>query len=172
MMMRMLEAGGIPVLTDGIREANADNPKGYYEFERVKALEHDKAWVEQARGKVVKVISALLKHLPQGYTYRVVFMERHLDEVLASQKRMLERKGETTDTEDDEKLQELFREHLAQSKRWLGRQRHVDVLYISYNEAIEDPAGEAAHVNRFLGGNLDEEAMARVIDPTLYRQRR
>ena len=172
MMMRMLEAGGMPVLTDGMREANADNPKGYYEFERVKALEHDKEWVKQARGKAVKVISALLKHLPAGYTYKVVFMERHLDEVLASQKRMLERDGKPTDTKDDEKLRELFEKHLAQSKQWLRQQSHVDVLYVSYNKALENPAKEAASVNRFLRGNLDEQAMAGVIDPTLYRQRR
>ena len=162
----------MPVLTDGMREANADNPKGYYEFERVKALEHDKEWVKQARGKAVKVISALLKHLPAGYTYKVVFMERHLDEVLASQKRMLERDGKPTDTKDDEKLRELFEKHLAQSKQWLRQQSHVDVLYVSYNKALENPAKEAASVNRFLRGNLDEQAMAGVIDPTLYRQRR
>ncbi len=172
MMMRMLEAGGLPVLTDGVREANEDNPRGYYEFERVKALEHDGAWLKKARGKAVKVISALLEHLPEGYTYKVVFMERHLDEVLASQKRMLVRQGKPTDTVDDESMRALFQKHLEQSKRWLSQQPHVDVLYVSYNETIEDPAQKAAKVNRFLGGNLDEEAMRRVIDPTLYRQRK
>jgi hypothetical protein len=99
-------------------------------------------------------------------------MERHLDEVLASQKRMLERGGKPTDTVDDKELRELFGKHLAQSEQWMDRQSHVDVLYVSYNEALENPAQEAARVNRFLGGKLGEQAMAGVIDPTLYRQRR
>lgn len=172
MMMRMLEAGDVPVLTDGVREPDEDNPRGYYEFERVKALERDKAWLEKAKGKAVKVISALLEHLPQGYTYKVVFMERHLDEVLASQKRMLAREDKPTDGTDDEKMRALFERHLEQSKRWLSRQPQVDVLYVNYNEALEEPAREAARVNRFLDGNLDEEAMSEVIDPTLYRQRK
>ncbi|MEA3406983.1 MAG: sulfotransferase domain-containing protein [Chloroflexota bacterium] len=172
MMMRMLEAGGVPTLTDGVREANADNPDGYYEFERVKALEHDKEWVQEARGRAVKVISALLEHLPRGHTYKVVFMERHLDEVLASQRRMLQREGKPTDEVNDESLRELFEKHLAESKDWLRKQPHVEALYICYNEAIADPSKAAASVNRFLGGNLDEEAMSNVIDPTLYRQRK
>ncbi|MFP3896981.1 MAG: sulfotransferase domain-containing protein [Anaerolineales bacterium] len=171
MMMRMLKAGGMPILMDGVREANEDNPKGYYEFERVKGLEHDKAWVKQARGKAVKVISALLEHLPQGYTYKVVFMERHLDEVLASQKRMLARQDKPTDSVDDEKMRALFEKHLTKSRRWLSQQPQMDVLYVSYNEAIEEPAQKSAAVNRFLGGNLDEKAMCEVIDPTLYRQK-
>ena len=32
MMMKMLEAGGMQVLTDNIRTPDEDNPKGYYEF--------------------------------------------------------------------------------------------------------------------------------------------
>lgn len=172
MMMSMLEAGGIPILTDGVREANEDNPRGYYEFERVKALERDKAWLEKARGKAVKVISALLEHLPQEYSYKVIFMERHLDEVLASQERMLARQGKPTDDEDDEKMRTLFERHVEQSKRWLSQQPQADVLYVSYNEAMENPTREAARVNRFLGGDLDEQAMSNVIDPTLYRQRK
>jgi hypothetical protein len=76
LMMMMLEAGGMPVLTDHIRTADADNPKGYYEFERVKAIERDQAWLKEADGKAVKMISALLKYLPQNYAYRIIFMRR------------------------------------------------------------------------------------------------
>ncbi|MFO7917189.1 MAG: sulfotransferase domain-containing protein [Anaerolineae bacterium] len=172
MMMRMLKAGGMPILTDGVREANEDNPKGYYEFERVKALEHDKAWVKEAVGRAVKVISSLLEHLPQEYVYKVIFMERHLDEVLASQKRMLVRQGKPTDSVDDEKMRSLFEKHLEQSKRWLNQQPHMDVLYVSYNETIEEPTHKATIVNGFLRRDLDEQAMCEVIDPTLYRQRK
>ena len=95
MMMKMLEAGGIPPLTDKIRTADDDNPKGYYEFERVKALDKgDTEWVVDAQGKTVKVISALLKHLPSGYPYRVVYIRRNMTEILASQRKMLLRRGE------------------------------------------------------------------------------
>jgi hypothetical protein len=61
MMMKMLAAGGLEPLTDNIRAADEDNPKGYYEFERVKQIEKDRDWLEDARGRVVKLISALLK---------------------------------------------------------------------------------------------------------------
>lgn len=172
MMMRMLEAGGIPILTDGVREADEDNPRGYYEFERVKALEHDKTWLKEAVGKAVKVVSTLLEHLPQDYAYKIVFMERHLEEVLASQKRMLAREGKPTDAVDDERMRAIFEKHLSQSKRWLRQQPQADVLYVSYNEAIENPARKAADVNDFLGGHLDEKAMRQIVDPTLYRQRK
>ena len=112
MMMKMLEAGGMQVLTDHIRTADEDNPKGYYEFERVKQIEHDQAWLPDAQGKVVKMISALLKHLPSSYTYKVIFMRRNIDEILASQKQMLIRRGEPTDVVSDEKLTELFDRHI------------------------------------------------------------
>ncbi|GAB4535362.1 MAG: hypothetical protein Kow0063_19600 [Anaerolineae bacterium] len=172
MMMMMLEAGGIPPLTDAIRTADNDNPKGYYEFERVKKLdEGDTAWLEGARGKSVKVISALLKHLPAGYTYRVIFMRRKMEEILASQRQMLMRRGEPTDKISDEELAELFQRHLAQVQAWIDGQPNVDVLYVSYNEILENPRQQAERVNRFLGGGLDVEQMAGIVDKKLYRQR-
>src|SRR5262245_6505245 len=95
MMMKMLEAGGLTPYTDGERSADIDNPEGYYEFERVKDLERDpdKSWVRGARGKALKVISFLLRHLPGENRYRIVYMRRHLDEVLKSQDKMLDRLG-------------------------------------------------------------------------------
>ena len=172
MMMKMLEAGGIPPLTDEIREADTDNPKGYYEFERVKKLdEGDIAWLDEAQGKAVKVISALLKYLPQGYTYKVIFMRRKMEEILASQRQMLVRRGEPTDAVSDEELKELFAKHLAQIQDWVDEQPNVDVLYVSYNEAVEDPPEQARRVNHFLGDTLDVESMVAVVDQVLYRQR-
>ena len=172
MMMKMLEVGGIPPLTDEIRSADRDNPKGYYEYERVKKLdEGDTEWVEQAQGKAVKVISALLKYLPQDYTYKVVFMLRNMDEVLASQRQMLVRRGEPTDSVSDEELTELFRKHLAQIQAWIDEQPNAEALYVSYNEVMEDPLEQARTVNRFLGDRLDVEHMVHVVDEALYRQR-
>ena len=172
MMMKMLEAGGIPPLTDEIREADKDNPKGYYEFERVKKLdEGDTAWLEEAQGKAVKVISALLKYLPQGYTYKVLFMRRNMEEILASQRQMLIRRGEPTDEVSDEELMELFAKHLAQVQAWVDEQPDVDVLYVSYNDVMENPLAQVVRVNHFLGDTLDAENMVAVVDRVLYRQR-
>lgn len=172
MMMRMLEAGGIPVLTDKIREADADNPKGYYEFERVKQIEHDKAWLEDAQGRVVKMISQLLKHLPPRYTYKVVFMRRAMEEILASQHKMLVRRDEQTDKISDEQMAALFRKHLQRVEAWLDEEPNFDVLYISYNDIIAEPVAQAERISEFFDGALDVVAMASVVDPSLYRQRR
>ena len=114
MMMKILEAGGLEVLTDNLRTADEDNPKGYYEFERVKKLKEDQAWLDDAKGKVVKIISAILKDLPPDYNYKIVFMYRKIEEILASQKKMLIRRGEPTDKTSDEKMTEVFESHLKQ----------------------------------------------------------
>ena len=173
MMMKMLDAGGIPPLTDEIREADADNPKGYYEYERVKKLDKgDTAWLEDAQGKSVKVISALLKYLPEGYQYNVIFMQRRMGEILASQKQMLVRRGEATDTVSDDKLADVLDRHLTEVKTWMSERPNVDVLYVNYNEALETPLEQARRVNQFLGNTLDVEGMVGVIDQALYRQRR
>lgn len=172
MMMKMLEAGGIPPLTDEIREADADNPKGYYEFERVKKLDKgDDDWLAKAEGKAVKVISALLQHLPVGYDYRVIFMERHMPEILASQRKMLVRRGEA-DEMDDEKMSALFEKHLQQVKGWLAQEENYSVLYVHYSEALADARSQAERVQKFLGADLDVEKMVEAVDPNLYRNRR
>lgn len=172
MMMKMLEAGGLELLTDGIRAADEDNPQGYYEFEQVKQIERDKSWLPAARGKAVKMISALLRHLPEGYRYKVIFMQRAMPEVLASQRQMLIRRGEDPDKVSDERMAELFSKHLEQVEAWLAQQPHFETLYVSYNEMLADPEPHAQRINAFLGGGLDVERMVNVIDPNLYRQRR
>lgn len=172
MMMKMLEAGGIPPVTDELREADEDNPKGYYEFERVKQMDQgDTSWVVEARGKVVKVISALLKHLPPGEQYRVVFVRRNMPEVLASQRKMLIRRGEDPDKMDDAQMAMLFEKHLKQVSDWLSAQPNFRVLYVHYTEILTDPLPHIAKINDFLGGKLNTAAMSEMIDPQLYRNR-
>jgi hypothetical protein len=172
MMMRMLEQGGVAVVQDGIRTANADNPKGYYEFERVKKLpEGDTAWLDDAQGKVVKVIAALLMHLPDTYTYKVLLMRRQMDEILASQKRMLVRRGEDPDAVDDAELARLFEKHLAQVYAWMDRQPNLTYLDVDYNVMLSDPVPALQRVTTFLAQPLPVDAMASVVDPDLYRQR-
>jgi hypothetical protein len=171
MMMKMLEAGGMPVLTDHIRTPDEDNPKGYYEFERVKQIEHDQAWLEDARGKAVKMIAALLKHLPSDYQYKVIFMKRDIYEVLASQRQMLIRRGEAAEGVPDEKMAELFRRHVAQVETWLAAQPCFEVLYVEHGKVLANPLAEAQRVASFLGGDADADRMAQVVDPALHRQR-
>jgi hypothetical protein len=159
-------------LTDEIREADKDNPKGYYEFERVKQLDKgDSAWLPEARGKVVKIISALLKHLPAEYEYRIIFMRRNMPEILASQRKMLVRRGENADDMNDEQMSGLFEKHLNSTIQWMESQPNVTVLYVHYSEMLNDPLPQIKRLNEFLDGRLDESAMAQVVDPALYRNR-
>lgn len=171
MMMKMLEAGGLQVVSDGLRTADTDNPEGYYEFERVKQLDKgDTAWLAEAEGKVVKVISALLEHLPPDYQYRVIFMNRRMEEVLASQRKMLAHRGEATEI-SDEKLAELLEKHVRKVKAWVTAQPHFRLIDLDYNRMLAEPQPFAQQINRFVDGILDEEAMAAVVDPALYRNR-
>ncbi|MCC6909642.1 MAG: sulfotransferase [Phycisphaerales bacterium] len=172
MMMKMLDAGGIPPIIDNIRTADEDNPKGYYEFERVKALDKgDTAWVADAVGKSVKVISALLRHLPGGFEYRVVFMRRRLEESIESQKKMLVRRGEDPDKISDAEVLTLLQKHLDMVDNWLGRQPNIRCLDVQYHEMIANPIDGVARLNAFLGGDLNAQAMAQVVDENLYRNR-
>lgn len=172
MMMQMLEASGLAVLTDNLRKPDEDNPRGYYEFERVKQLpKGDHGWLEDAQGKAVKVIAALLKHLPPQYNYKVIFMRRRMEEIPASQKQMLMRRGEDPDRVSDEEVARLFEKHLRKVEAWLAAQSHVDVLDVDYNAMLADPIPYARRINVFLGGFLDEKAMVALVDAKLYRNR-
>lgn len=172
MMMRMLEAGGVPALTDNVRKADADNPNGYYEFEPVKRLRSDTSWLEGAYGKAVKMVYLLLYDLPPGHEYRVVFMRRKLEEVIASQEVMLRRQGKQEDLGDDQKLMGLFRDQLARLDAWVRRQPNFKLLYVDYNELMEHPEAGVEEVNSFLGRRLRTDRAAQVLDRSLYRQRR
>ena len=172
MMMKMLEAAHVPVLTDEIRGADEDNLKGYYEDERAKTLHKDNSWISEAEDKAVKVISYQLPHLPEGHQYRILFMERKIEEVLASQRKMMERRGETEDDIPDEVMAGIFRKHLEEVGEWLDRQENIKTLYISYNDTLNDPETTAEKIAEFLGQDLDIEKMMQVVDPRLYRQRK
>lgn len=172
MMVKMLAAGGIEPITDGLRQADDDNPNGYFELERVKKLrEGDAAWLQDAPGKSIKVISALLEYLPPGYDYRVLFMQRNLGEVLASQRQMLANRGEASDQASDEQMARRYLSHLEEIDAWLKTRRDIETLYVPYNRLVQDPLPYIQQVNAFLGGGLDLEAMAKVVDPKLYRKR-
>lgn len=172
MMMRMLEQGGVPVLVDHIRTPNEDNPLGYYEFERVKKMpEGDFAWLEEAKGSAVKVLAVLLMHLPENYTYNVLFMRRNMQEMLDSQRAMLVRRGEDADRIDDSEMARLFDKHLDDLYAWMDSRSNVRYLEVDYNAVLENPSAWAQKVQQFLGMQLDGPAMISVVAPELYRQR-
>jgi hypothetical protein len=172
MMMKMLEAGGVDLVVDHQRKPDADNPKGYFEHEKVKKLKEDATWLNDQGGKGIKVVSLLLYHLPQVHKYKIIFMERHIQEVLDSQRKMLERSGQEAPAVDDQVLTEKFEAHLIKVRAWLKRQPNVECLFVNYHETILNSELKSSEVNGFLGGNLDIHAMAQVIDGSLYRNRR
>jgi predicted AlkP superfamily phosphohydrolase/phosphomutase/tetratricopeptide (TPR) repeat protein len=173
MLMQMLVAAGLEPLSDGKRTADASNPRGYLEYEPVKSLGRAPAvhWIEKTRGKVVKVVAPLLQHLPADRPYRIVFVERPLPEVLASQAAMLARNGQGPSRRRQRQLAAAWLQQLERLKAALqARGDAVQVLSLAYRDAIAAPAEAAARLNRFLGGGLDEAAMAAAIDPALQRE--
>lgn len=173
MMMKMLEAGGCQILTDNLREADANNPKGYYEFERVKNMKDgDLDWMPEAAGKVVKIVTGLIMFLPVGFNYRVIFMRRDLNEILSSQKKMLGRLGKEDDNIPDDKMAKVYEEHLKEVRGWLVRQPNIETLYVNYNAMLKDPTEALTRINEFLGGGMDVSVMAAVVDRELYRERK
>jgi len=174
MMMKMLDAAGLEIVTDRIRTADEDNPKGYFELERVKDLdkEGDKSWMSEHRGKVVKIISFLLKDLPDHCYYKVIFMRRELEEVLASQNKMLVRRGESTDSADDEKMMRLYANHLGKVELMMEGQLNLEFLDVRFRDTVDDARAQAVRVCEFLGLPDHADTMAEAVDRKLYRNRK
>jgi hypothetical protein len=173
MMMSMLEAGGIEVWLDGIRTADDQNPKGYYELERVKELDKglDKSWVREGRGRAVKVISSLLEHLPRTNNYRVLFMSRDIREVLESQSKMLEQRGQVDDAVSDAALQTFYETHLRKVKYFLANEPGFSALHVTYSDVLADAEAISQRISAFVGMNLNVANMTGVVDRQLYRNR-
>jgi len=171
MMMKMLASGGLPVVMDSIRQADEDNPNGYFEIELSKKLKDGEVnWMYEASGKVVKVISYLLEYLPKDLNYQVIFMEREIKEILASQHKMLERRNEKSLITDEE-MTAQYNDHLRSVKYWLPRQPNMRVLYVSYNSMMNQPEKLCDSIVNFLELPLDVKAMREVPNPSLYRNR-
>lgn len=172
MMMQMLAAGGLPVLADDIRKPDPDNPRGYFEFEPARRTATDSRWVADAVGKAVKLVHLLVPHLPGGYSYRVIFMHRDMQEVLASQQAMLHRLGRREVDLAPARLAEVFASQLQRVRHWMAAQPHFCVADFDYRLIVEDPLAQSRNLNQFLGGRLDETLMAAAVNPALYRKRR
>ena len=171
LMMSMLFAGGLPLLVDDVRQADDDNPRGYFEFEPVKKLKTNHSWLPLAQGKAVKIVSALLLELPAEYRYRILFMQRSLKEILTSQRRMLNHRGEHDDKTGDAAMEAIFTRHLQHVEHWLSLQANMPVLYIDYAQLVHSPSVLVHNINMFVGGWLDEHKMASMVDPNLHHQR-
>jgi hypothetical protein len=171
LLMQMLDAGGLTILSDGERKADTDNPKGYFEWERIKQLPKDPSLIAEAEGKVVKVISQLLLSLPSGHEYRVVFTQRPLPEVLKSQDEMLRRRGNADLNADTYAIEEAFQRHLIEVNTWLAGKTNVQVLRVHYHRVLRVPKAVAEEIAAFLQVPLDIEAMVRQVDGSLYRNR-
>ncbi len=173
MLMKMLDEGGMQIMTDSERVADIDNPKGYFEYERVKDLEKetDKRYVREGRGKVLKVISFLIKDLPDDNDYRVIFMRRDLDEVIASQNKMIQRLGTDDSTAAEEAMKEAYRNDIVRTRLLCKNRPNFELIEISYKNTVEDSEATARSVNAFVGGHLDEAAMRAAVDGSLYRNR-
>lgn len=173
MAMKMLEAGGLELVVDEARRADEDNPKGYFEDERVMdlATSTDASWLRSARGRVIKVVSSLLNHLPATNDYRIIFMRRNLHEILASQAKMLERRCEESHT-DDQELLRMYESHLEKVEFQIRFRKNLDAVYVNYSDVVGNPSSEARRIADFLGGELDVARMAAAVDGSLYRNRR
>lgn len=172
LMMQMLDAGGLPVLSDGERKADTDNPKGYLEWERIKQLPKDPGLIAEAEGKVVKVISQLILSLPMDHDYRVIFMQRPLPEVLKSQDEMLRRRGNADSiVSDTSAIEEAFQRHLVEVNKWLSGKPNVQLMRVHYHRILREPKAVAEEVVAFLNVPLKVEAMVGQVDGSLYRNR-
>lgn len=170
LMMQMLDQGGVEAVTDRQRTPDVDNPRGYYEFEIVKKIKEDASWLPETRGKVFKMVSQLLYDLPASEAYRIVFMRRDFDEMLASQEKMLARLGRPSAPRDE--IKRAFTQHLQKLFAWLEKQPNMPVLFVDHHDLVAEPASQAARINAFFGGRLDEAKMIAAVDPSLYRNRK
>ena len=171
LMMQMLTAGGMTPLSDGERKADTDNPKGYLEWERIKQLPKNPSLIDEAEGKVVKVISQLLLSLPDGHEYKVVFMQRPLPEVMKSQDEMLKRRRTTTAGGNGAAIEQAFQRHLIKVDRWMATKPKTKVLRVHYHRVLREPQKVAEELAEFVGSPLNVKAMVEQVDRSLYRNR-
>ena len=171
MIMRMLQSGGLDLMTDGVRRPDPDNPMGYFEYEGVKKLKTDASRLYRAKGKAVKIVSPLLAYLPYDLNYRMIFVRRNLAEILASQRKMIERRNPNRASVPDDGLVHQYRLHLNRVQAWLQDRGNMACLFVEYRAVLADPRLHAANIRDFLGLPLDVDGMAGAVEPSLYRNR-
>lgn len=171
LMMSILKNGGMSILEDQQRRPDEDNPRGYYEYEKVKDLAKNNSWVCDHGGKVIKVISFLLKNLPDNMNYDVIFMNRNIKEVLKSQSKMLERSGVNLGSVSDDVMEKKFLDHLEKTNNWFSLQKNMKVYYVDYSKLVKDTNNVIHDLCLFLGRDLNKNNMLSAVDKNLYRQK-
>ncbi|HJT45111.1 MAG TPA: tetratricopeptide repeat protein, partial [Chthoniobacterales bacterium] len=171
LMMQMLQAGGLEVMTDHERAADHDNPEGYFEWEAIKRVQESPEILTQVGNRAVKVVSALIPALPPMHRYRVIFMTRPITEVVASQKKMIDRRRTRGANMTPDKLAEVLIQHRDTILRGLESLPNFEVLEINYPQLVAEPTTSIERVNEFFGGKLNTAAMAGCVNPSLHRNR-
>jgi hypothetical protein len=171
LMMQILQAGGIPLMADGQRTADEDNPEGYWEWEEIKKLPKDPRILEKANGKAVKVVSALLTSLPRKHRYKILYMVRPIAQVVDSQWAMLARQGKQPRSEKQH-LIETQEHHSRQIREVLKKSDRVDLLEIDYPSLVTDPQPTLTRIAAFLGESFTPDLKVEAcIKPALHRQK-
>jgi predicted AlkP superfamily phosphohydrolase/phosphomutase/tetratricopeptide (TPR) repeat protein len=165
LMMQMLEKGGVEILKDDKREADISNPKGYFEYEPVMSLYKDNSWLGRGQNKAVKIVAPLLKFLDPKYRYKILFMNRDLNEIIQSQQKML---GKSEDV-FPVKIYNEFQKLLVNVNSWNKKEPGVEILFVDHKEIFSNPMAIIDEVEKFIGVNLRKEEMSKVIDVSLYR---
>jgi len=170
LMMQMLSAGGLPLAFDDLRRPDEHNPRGYFELEGGKIitrLMHKTFPMETYRGRFLKITAFGLLYLPPG-KYKIIYMQRDLDEILDSMEKM----AKTTDPQREETKRSFHRLN-AKVLQDLHARTDVDLLLINFNEILRNPSAQLQEICQFLQPYpCDYDNMLLVIDQRLYRQRR
>lgn len=173
MMMQVLQAGGIDALSDNIRIADDNNVKGYHELECVKGLVRgNTSFLKSANGKAIKIVSNLLKHIPADFDYKVIFMRRNLDSILASQSKMLQNLEQAHNPDQDAELRKLYSSHISNLHLWLRSQSNIDVLELDYDDTLDTPKDSLLKLEKFLPYSLNKTLMELSIDKNMNHHRR
>ena len=165
--MQMIEAAGIPLFTDNARPADESNPRGYFESELVKTITRDQSWIGQAEGRAIKVVIPLVVSLPLDRDLRVILMLRRIDEVIASQARMMKRMGKKSMA--PETLQPVFQSQVERSLSWL-QQHHVNSLKLQFIDLIRSPLHHARQIVSFVESGSPEAVASVVAARSLSRK--
>ncbi|NRA13169.1 MAG: tetratricopeptide repeat protein [Crocinitomicaceae bacterium] len=166
MMMQMLDGAELPILTDGLRKKDSNNPKGYFEYEKVKSLHKSNDWLAEGEGKVIKVIVQLIKYLPKEFRYKIILMTRSIDEILESQRIMIGKR-----TPPKLEIKRSFEKEINSVEKWSRLEPGVELIKIAYRDTINHPQDQAEKVAEFLNRDLDIEKMVDAVDSTLYHNR-
>lgn len=171
MMMQMLAAGEIPVAYTDSRKADMHNPRGYFELEGGKIINSLMKGIfpmEMYKGKFIKITAYGLSYLPTECTYKIIYMERNLEEVLDSMEKM----SQIID-QNREETKQSFMKLNEKVKKEITSKNNIAVLFVNYNEMLKDPQPNIEKICQFIGPyEYNREKMISVVDTHLYRQRR